>query len=172
MTYRIKIEATGIEGLKQSQLNKIYRKSMGNTGKKWQKQYLKKHFTKAGAREYHYGAREGEPGSGEPFKGSYTANKQKRFGHQNPLQYTGQAKAEAKRGKVTPRATAKKASVSVATSRKFNFRHPKSKTKPSEEIRRVSRRENKELSDFLAQDIDHGLTKAGRSAGTRVIIRR
>lgn len=172
MSYRVQVFATGIEGLRPAELHKVYRTSMHAIGRRWQVRLLRKHFTAAGAREYHYGARQGEPGSGEPYKGSYTERKFKRFKHKKPLWYTGQAAAEAKRGRIVARASKRGASVSVSTSRKYNLRNPKSKTRPSEEITRVSRRENRNLSGHLARNIDSGLTKAGRAAGTRAVIGR
>ena len=172
MTYRMQIQATGIEGLRPAEMHRIYRVSTKAIGKRWQVRLLPKHVTAKGAREYGYGARQGEPGSGEPYKGSYTERKFQRFGHKKPLWYTGQAFREAKRGNITARASKRGASVSISTSRKYNLRNPKSKTYPAEEIRRVSRRENRNLSGHLARNIDQGLTKAGKAAGTRAVIGR
>jgi hypothetical protein len=74
----------------------------------WHRMMLPKHFTKAGAREYHYKPRKGEVGAGggSGFFTSYTFYKQKWFGHTNPLMYTGLSRALALSGRrVTVSAT-------------------------------------------------------------------
>ena len=57
----------------------------------WHTRYLPKHFTKAGAREYRYRKRSGEPGTkgAKNVEKSYTGQKRREMGHTIPLVYTG-----------------------------------------------------------------------------------
>lgn len=74
----------------------------------WHRMMLPKHFTRAGAREYHYEPRGGEVGAGggAGFFTSYSFYKRKWFGHANPLMYTGWSRALAlSNAKVTASAT-------------------------------------------------------------------
>jgi hypothetical protein len=56
----------------------------------WHRECRPKHFTRAAYALYQYTPRMGESGTGTRiFKNSYTGRKLKKFGHTNPMVYTG-----------------------------------------------------------------------------------
>ena len=90
---RFRMKREGIAaGFRIGEINQIAREVANDVGMFWHRNYLDKHFTPAGAREYGYTPRNGDRGSGRRFAGSYTERKYKLFGHRNPLEYTGQSR--------------------------------------------------------------------------------
>lgn len=87
----IRLKYTGaIPGvISKANMNRKIKAAWLVAGTWWHKEMRPKHFTKRGAREYGYVPRYGEPGSGRRFRGSYTGRKLRRFGHTNPLVFTG-----------------------------------------------------------------------------------
>jgi hypothetical protein len=104
-------------------------------------------FTPAHAREAGYYLRKGEGmlfGS-KPFWRSYSGRKFKKFGHMNPLQFTGASRQRAKVG-ATSRASSQGVRIPFPALRVFNFRHPQSRIQMNHEFRRITRREAIRLS--------------------------
>ena len=82
-------------GLMKREWNAVVKTSWGELGTYWHSRLREKHFTTAGAKEYKYTPRKGEPGSGWQgnFWGSYTGRKIRAFGHRRPLEHSGESKA-------------------------------------------------------------------------------
>jgi len=165
----VQIKVTGAEGIKKSQLNKMTKTALRAVGDRWHGKYLKRHFTKRGAQIYGYGARSGEPGSGRPLKGSYTAWKKiKGKDSDAPLVKTGKGKQEALSNKIVkPRISSKlrAAIVTIQLPRIFNFnlrRTGNSKTNANEEIRRVTKTEIRDLESTFVKVLSKEYEKSGR----------
>ncbi|HUX15040.1 MAG TPA: hypothetical protein VMW52_01120 [Phycisphaerae bacterium] len=103
-------------------------------GKFWHATMLRKHFTPGGAAEYGY----------TPRQRGYTESKLEKFGHSNPLEWTGESKRGAAREDV--RATFNGVRV-VLHAPKLNFRGKDSNVRMSEEMRTISTAEGKTLSN-------------------------
>jgi len=89
---RFKMARTGVAaGLTARMLNNTAREVAEQVGLFWHRNYLDKHFTRSGAREYGYEPRSGEKGSGRRFQGSYMERKWKKYGHGNPLEFSGES---------------------------------------------------------------------------------
>lgn len=164
----VQLKVTGAEGMKKAKLNKIMRTALQSVGNRWHDKYLRRHFTTRGAQIYGYGARSGESGSGVKFKYSYTAWKQKKYGHKDPLVKSGNGKKEAIASKKIKARISSKLRAGVVTiqlPRIFNFnlrRTGKSKTNANEEIRRVTNSEIRDLERHFVKVLDQEYTKAGR----------
>ena len=113
--FKLDLKVSGAEGMKKKKLNDITKEALRSTGRRWHEEYLEGHFTKAGAEKYGYGARNGEPGSGAPKKRSYTAYKQKKKGHTNPLVFSGRGKREALSNKIVKARISSKMQAAVVT---------------------------------------------------------
>src|SRR3990172_4585931 len=90
------------------------------------RRHLAKHFTEAGASEYGYARRSRD----------YTKKKEKKFGHRNPLEWTGELKRCIRSPEI--RATAKGVKIVLRGSQKANLRNPKSKADMAAELRVIS----------------------------------
>ena len=174
----IKLKVTGAEAIELKQLKKFVKVSLREVGNRWHGRYLKRHFTKRGAQIYGYGARSGEPGSGEKHKHSYQAWKEKRsVGHGAPLVKSGKGKQEALANRIVKvRASSKLQNVSatIQLPRIFNFnlrRSGKSKTNANEEIRRVTRAESRDLENTFSTSLSKQYDKAGRRVSAKVSFR-
>lgn len=158
----------GIAKLKQRDVNAIVRDSLKAMGEYWIDTMLPKHFTKAGAREYRYAPRKGEPGSGKAFKGSYTQRKLKMHKHARPLVWSGQTEQTAKtqsHAKGTATKTSAKCTITIVAPT-LNYRSANSKVDMRDEIKRVSPRELQKLSRMLVDTIENKLTAAGQGRVT------
>lgn len=170
--FLVDFKISGLGAIGKREVNDIVRIAMRQLGEFWVEYMLPKHFSKAGAREYGYTPRKGEPGSGKAFKGSYTYRKLKKFDHALPLVYTGEARKEIMQGaRVTATVAGDRATTRIAlNSRKLNWRHPASKVRMNEEIKAVSAKEIPTLQRVLVSYIEAGLSgkkqnKASVSAG-------
>lgn len=126
-----------------------------------------KRFTKAHGQEAGYYKRKGEgmtPGS-KQFKRSYTGRKLARFGHTDPLVFSGEAKRASAAASITSTATAGKASY--ASLRKLNFRHPKSKINMALEFRRLVPSDLPVLSNTFDRVLDDALLSNRASYTTK-----
>jgi hypothetical protein len=120
-------------------------------------------FTPSHARKAGYGLRRGEEkgSGGKMFWGSYTGRKLKKFGHKNPMQWSGDTRKAVKFSTVTPSATTyfapgafspggstKGGGVKVAYpgARKLNFRNKNSTLQMADEFRRLIPEEVKALA--------------------------
>lgn len=105
----------------------------GKLGAYWHRYFRPKHFTQAGAVEYGYQLR----------KVKYTHRKLRKFGHANPLVFTGESRELARMKDI--RATSKGVKIVMPAVRKLNFR-PKSGTiHMADELRTISAREVRTL---------------------------
>ena len=112
-------------------------------GTLWHRTMRPKHFTKAGAREYQYKPRGGEPGGGEQFKGSYLERKLRVMGHALPLVWSGESRSLTRLRDV--RSTSKSARV-VMRANKLNFRASPNAPDMREELRTISSSEQQRLT--------------------------
>lgn len=131
----------------------------------WHTHYRKKHFTHAGASEYGYTPRKGDRGSGRRFKGSYTAKKIRKWGHSKPLIWTGESERLTRIRDV--RATSKGCRV-VLKANKLNFRSRHTEIRMREEMTRISRREARELTKILGEQVQWHLANQFPPTTTRV----
>jgi hypothetical protein len=176
--FKIELKVSGAEGMTKKKLNDITKEALRSTGRRWHEEYLAGHFTKAGAQKYGYGARNGEPGSGAPLKRSYTAYKQKKKGHSDPLVFSGKGKTEALANKIVKARISSKmqaAVVTISLPRVFNFnlrRAGRGNTNANEEIRRVSNDELRDLESHLAKVLEQLYEKEGRQVKTEATLSR
>lgn len=156
--FEVEVKLTGVEGLKQKQINDAIKQAMHDVGLRWRRRYLPLHFGGRAATRYGYTPRAGERGDRRKFQGSYTARKLRFLKHTRPLEYTGEGKRLALNGPQLVRATRDR--VVVPLPRKFNWRHPKSKVNMADEIRAVREDERAELNEFLVAQIERHLNAA------------
>lgn len=172
----VDVKLTGIEKLGIREMNDVIRESLRDLGEYWHENMLPKHFTKAGAREYNYTPRQGEPGSGRKFAGSYTKHKLNAKGHTRPLVYSGETEMQLKNTKsIEARCSARGENAYVVVrlnAPKLNYRN-QSKVKKNEEIKAVSQKEIPLLEAFLAKRLTERLTEKGQqnAAGLASITR-
>jgi len=124
-------------GYSLRKLNPWKKAAYAATGVDWHRTALPKHFTRAGAREYDYSPRKGEPGNRyrKGFKRSYTGQKLAQFGHTLPLVYSGESRALSRLRDV--RASGKGVRI-VLNAPGLNRRHPKSKINMRREVLALS----------------------------------
>ena len=127
----------GSVNLKQRNYNKIKKEAFELVGRRWHKRMVPKHFTPAGAREYHYRRRSSK----------YEEAKKRRFGHKDPLKFTGEAEEKTKTARIV--ATSKSVHIRLTNARKLNWRNPESSIRMADEVARVSQSEEKELWDYF-----------------------
>ena len=123
-----------------------------------------KRFTPEHAREAGYTLRkgEGQPRESKSFRQSYTGRKLRMKGHTNPLEFSGETRRAVRTTSITATSNGGKASYRGAS--KFNFRHPKSRVRMSEEFRRITRAEAIELGTYYDQQLDKFLAEQDASA--------
>jgi hypothetical protein len=100
---KIEVRHAGLVGMKPADFNRILKASWADLATWWIRTCLKKHFTKAGGREYGYLPRRGEAGNPHPrgFWASYTGRKQKLYGHTMPDVLSGWSRSQATKGAKT-----------------------------------------------------------------------
>ena len=149
-------------GMGKREWNNLVREMFHHLGIIWHKDFRAKHFTRRGASEYGYAPRSGERGNIPPqgFHRSYTGQKLKRFGHTRPLVFTGESERATRQRDIRATATSKRAKVRVHLhAPKLNFRNPKSKTNPGEEVRTISRKEARALTRGGAKNLSASLRR-------------
>lgn len=154
-------ESTGTTlGIARREWNNIFREAYHDLGVHFFFEYLPKRFTYAGGKELGFANR----------TAAYNAYKMKRYGHINPLVQTGRTKRDALRTqRIKAVATTRKARVEIIlNARALNFRNPKSNTRPSDEVRRISPREHAPLIKYLQERIGHRLEM--RTETTKVTV--
>ncbi|MFQ5414658.1 MAG: hypothetical protein ACE5E6_09395 [Phycisphaerae bacterium] len=166
LKFRI-LEKGATPGIMKRELNKLTQKGLEAIGLWWHRAMRPKHFTHAGAREYGYLPRVGERGNpGEKgFRRSYTGQKLRKFGHTNPLEFTGESKTLARIRDV--RANSKRVRI-VIHANKFNFRNPHSKINMREEMTTVSTREQKQLVRLFDRFLGRLLNNIKRTTQRKV----
>lgn len=76
---QIRFTRSGVVGIGRNPLREIGRRAMYAVGYHWWKMFLPIHFQRRALNRYHYTPRQGDPGSGRRFKGSYAEAKVKRL---------------------------------------------------------------------------------------------
>lgn len=141
-------------GVLAKQMRGLLKDGFETIGSEWHRRMRPKHFSRAGAREYRYTPRVGEPGSGRRKAGSYTQEKENAFGHSRPLEFSGLSKrlvsvkdvrANSKGGRVFMNAPA------------FNFKNRFSKINMRAEMTTVSIGERDELVGIYDLSLDRGI---------------
>ena len=149
------------------ELNRIKKDTWRDTGIYFHRSMLPLRFTKRGGEMLRYAKRKGEgiPKSDPRYKRSYTGRKERKFGHTDPMVYTGESKGIARIRDV--RSTSKGVKI-VIGARKLNFRHPKSKIQMNVEIRRVTTQETNKLANEHDKNLDRRLKQIGTTKTTTV----
>ncbi len=132
------------------ELNNVTREAARTMGQVWATRFREKHFTNAGAAEYGYTPRQGEPGRPHPrgFRQSYTGRKLAKFGHTRPLEFTGESRARTRSPRIVATATKGQATVQVIMNAPgFNRRYAGSPIDMRKELTTVSRGEAEKLAD-------------------------
>lgn len=117
-------------------------------------EYRDKRFTEDHAREADYGRRKGELMSRgtSQFRKSYTGRKLRIKGHTRPLEFSGETRRKVRMASISSTSKGGKAAYSGAS--KFNFKHPKSKIRMSEEFRRITAKEADQLGQYYDDRLD------------------
>jgi len=144
--------------LTQREMLAIIRDAWHDVGVHWHRAQRPKHFTRAGAREYGYLPRKGEPGNPHPkgFWSSYMGRKQRLMRHQRPLEFSGELKNLSRVRRILTSATSNKSRlrIQMPAARKANFRHPRSRINMRAELTTVSPREATEDVRLFTRKID------------------
>lgn len=160
MGYKITYETEAWASATKSELRDVQREVFRLIGLWWHRTKKAIHFTDKGARLYKFAPRAGNRGSGKKYKGSYAWHKVTRkayhdgikpLGENKPNVWSGTSRASVMASnKVIPRATSStKGHVEIIMpAPALNYRNPKSKTAPSEEITRVAPSEESEMSQI------------------------
>ncbi len=157
MALVIDVKLNGFEGLKKSRVNAALKRANLATGKHFRRQFLPGRFKPQGGRRLRYTPRSGEvrvglPKSDKKSKHKYAPRKQRHLRHDDPLVFSGEGRRLALHGPQKVFSTSK--TIRIPLPRKFNLRNPRSRVSMSDEIRRVTDREAKELSKFLVKQIE------------------
>lgn len=130
------------------------------TGEYFHDQFRDNRFTPEHAKEAQYYKRKGEnlPFGSKGWARSYTGRKFAKFGHTNPLEFSGETRKAVASANIT--ATTKGVKVAYAGARKLNFQHPKSRIKPNEEFMRVTRDEVEQLARVFDNSLDRALLQS------------
>lgn len=166
MNIGLTIRLRGVEALRKKEVNDILKESFHLMGLRWWKLYLPQHFGDQAQRRYGYARRSGQQFNARPRKGSYQAKKLRAFGHQRPLEFTGEAKRQAL---ASPRITSTRDKVTIRLPRKFNWRATGSQVRMADEIRAVRPDELRDLKLFLAKQIRESLRLSGAKQATVTI---
>jgi len=145
MISKIVVEYTGPIAMGKREIGKHKKRAFYHIGKYWHEHFLPKHFTHAGAREYHYEKRKGQGETGKKFKQSYTGKKHRVLGHTLPLVYSGETRQRATQTQII-KANSKRVRV-ILRANKLNFIPTGGSINMLQEIRSVSDAENKVLQD-------------------------
>jgi len=133
-----KLKLTGLPaGIPRSTRDQMLKAAFHATGVEWHTELRPEKFTRAGARKYHY----------ERRTKKYRATKRKRFGHDNPLEFSGVSKTSSRIRDV--RASSKKSRV-VTQARAFNIRPKGHKRTLAEEYTAITQGDAKQISERFA----------------------
>jgi len=131
--------------------------------------YRDRRFTEAHAAAAGYHKRKGEglPQGSKAYRRSYAGQKQRRFRHSRPLELTGETRDRLRTGGRRS-ATSNTAKITYAQARKFNFRHPKSQIRMSEEFTRLIPEEITQLAHHYDTRLDQELADANYQSTERI----
>ena len=143
----------GSANLGQREFNDLVREAWSEVGAFWHQRFLKKHFTVEGGKEYDYAPRSGDGKSGKAFWRSYQGRKQRKYGHQNPLEWSGDLKQRAQVARITTTATSSGSTckVTLPQAQKANFKNKWSDPRldMADELTRVSDAEGDEIVEMF-----------------------
>lgn len=140
----IKVRKTGpTAGLTRRELSAAAKAVYAAMGVFWHANFRKKHFTRAGAREYGYAERETWSPGRRSFERSYTGRKLARYGHTLPLVKSGESMRLTRIRDV--RSTSKGGRV-VLHARTFNRRNKFSQIDMRAEMTAVSAAEESQMA--------------------------
>ncbi len=154
MKYQAMISLHGFAGMKKSELNAVLKAGFTNQGEYWHRNYRKKHFSNLAYGEYGYQRR----------TAGYNKRKQKYFGHNLPLVFTGQSRDLSQSKNV--RSTKKECVVTMPV-RAFNFKRTPSSPDLQKEFRTVSASEQKILDDRMENHIVKSLSRSKSGPTTK-----
>lgn len=155
--YRIKVknrEPVARKMLKQYRASST--EAWHKTGRdNFHKSHMPRRFTPEHAKEAGYKPRQGErmTRQNKLYPRSYTGRKERKFGHRNPLEYSGESKRNAKASVVVV-SDSKGVRVKYPGLRKLNLRHRNSEINMAQEFRMITRRENRELGQAYDSHLD------------------
>jgi len=130
-------------GMTKRRWNAMLKIAWKTVGWHWHKHMLPKHFTEAGAREYDYAKR----------TDGYMSDKMSKWGHQNPLSWSGDMEAEARSvSKTNVKSTFKGAGVVITAPRYLNQVYGNGPNKALE-LSRVTQAETDELAKLLDKEL-------------------
>lgn len=149
------------------QFRQMLKASFHTIGVHWHRRMRPKHFTKVGGREYGYQPRQGEPGNptSRPFRSTYTGRKLKRYGHTRPLVKTGESRAFSRIRDV--RSTSKGTRVVMRVPR-LSFRRSPSAPHMQQELRTISKPENRELQQRFDKHMQQEINKQRDTREVRI----
>ncbi|QDV22921.1 hypothetical protein [Aureliella helgolandensis] len=126
-------------------------------------EYRDKRFTEEHAREAGYVRRKGEllPRDSKAFRRSYTGRKLLLKGHTRPLEFSGKTRRAVRAVSISETSKGGKAAYRGANT--FNFRHPKSNIRMSDEFRFITPREARELGEYYDLQLDRFLAEGDKS---------
>jgi len=151
----IKVEVDNRKlGYSKKEINALTESGYIFLAKKWHSDSLKKHFTAAGAREYKYPARTAK----------YNKRKQKKYGHQEPLRFSGELMRRASLVRDIT-GNSKGSKVKMKDLPKYTFMYWVSAGGPKkyEELVEVSQREEVTMKNDLEKYMADSLNKSVRS---------
>jgi hypothetical protein len=154
--------------LSQREWNRLKALAWTLVGQYWHEKLRPKHFTKAGAQEYHYQPRSGEPGTAksDDFWHSYAGSKQKKFGENLPLVYTGETRALSEEKNII--ANGNGVRITYDSLRKLNQYKPKSGIDLRADFQAVSPEEEEILQELWVHQMEN-LLRGFRGGGVKTI---
>lgn len=161
------------EGMKLSKFNEVMRNAWQRVGEYWHQNYLGLHFGPGAKQRYGYIDRSGEGSrmtySTKAKNGSvelseqrkYTQRKHDRFGHSDPLEFTGRSRRATRQLDV--RATRNGARV-VLHAPAFNFKNLHSPINMADEVRAILPEEFRQLEIIMMRKIEQQLARASNNS--------
>ncbi|MGB7325919.1 MAG: hypothetical protein WBD31_13675 [Rubripirellula sp.] len=116
-------------------------------------------FTAEHARAARYTKRKGENLTGRARRRSYVGRKERQFGHDRPLEFSGKTR-DALRSGGRVSTTKNHARIAYPQARVFSFRHPKSQIRMQEEFRRLLPEEEVQLGQVYDRRLDELLASS------------
>lgn len=146
----------------QKTMRQVMKAAWETTGQHWHAEYRELRFDPNYARRAGFTRRKGEglPRGSAAFRRSYTGRKVRIYGHENPLEYSGDTRRRIR--STTLSATSKGVKLRYSAN-KFNFKHPKSRVRMSEEFRTITPQDERQLAEFFDRQVDIGLRLVDQS---------
>lgn len=146
---KITVIVDGAPLIKKTDANKMLKREYRNRGNTWWKKYRLPHFSTVAYSRYGYQKR----------KPKYNQIKRRRFGHTNPLEFTGTSKQLSNQKRII----ATRRSVRIVMGiRVFNFRSKLSKIDKRKEMTTPAEFENKALDKQNQKGLERRITRYRR----------